>query len=120
MRGVHIPFNEIPVQNWVPAPYKMSDFEKENAQLEVDKFLNKGPKQEREFRVILDLTHLNKWVKYEHFKMFSLNTAKDLMTPLAWLGSVDLKQAYYSVAVAKDHRKYLCFQWEDVRIYVFT
>ena len=57
------------------------------------------PRPNGEARTILDLTKLNTFVHYEHFKMFSRNTAIDLLTPGAWMGMVDLKQAYYSVTL---------------------
>lgn len=77
------------------------------------------PKPNGDSRIILDLTKLNDFVQYEHFKMFSLNTAIDLVTPGAWMGSVDLKSAYYSVPICDEHRKYLRFLWKD-QLYEFT
>ena len=69
------------------------------------------PKQNGEFRLILDLTDFNKSVVYEHFKMTSLQTAIDSLRPGAWMGSVDLKDAYYSVPVAESDRKFLKLAW---------
>ena len=61
--------------------------------------------------MILDLTWLNTYVRYEHFKMHSISTAKDMMRPGCWMGSIHLKDAYYSVPVRSDHRKFLRFIW---------
>ena len=47
--------------------------------------------QNGDFRLILDLTDLNKLMAYDHFKMTSLHTAVEMMRPGCWMGSVDLK-----------------------------
>ena len=49
--------------------------------------------------MILNLTYLNKSVEYEHFKMHWLHTAIDMMRKDCWMGSIDLRHAYYSVPV---------------------
>ena len=77
------------------------------------------PKPNGEFRMILDLTLLNLDVEYKHFKMFSLTTAKDLVVKGDWMASVDLKDAYYTVPIHTDDRKYLRFIWNNVK-YEFT
>ena len=42
-----------------------------------------------------------------------------LMTPGCFMASVDLKDAYYSIPVAQEDRKYLRFVWENT-LYQFT
>lgn len=94
----------------------------ERAQHEQGEFISNiflRPKPDGRSRIILDLTKLNQLVEYKHFKMFSLNTALDLITPHAWMGSVDLKQAYFSIPIAKEHRKYLRFIWNNC-LFEFT
>ena len=71
------------------------------------------PKKDGTHRMILNLKNLNQNVTYEHFKMETLQTALKLVTPGCYMASIDLKDAYYSVAIKEDHRKYLRFQWED-------
>ena len=71
------------------------------------------PKKDGTHRMILNLKHLNQNVTYEHFKMETLQTALKLVTPNCYMASIDLKDAYYSIAIKEDHRKYLRFQWED-------
>ncbi len=63
-------------------------------------------------RVILDLSALNEHVEYKHFKMESIQHALDLMVPSCYMASIDWKDAYYSVPVAQEFRKYLVFMWE--------
>ena len=67
------------------------------------------PKPDGQVRLILDLTLFNKFVQYKHFKMFSLEMARDLVTPDLWLASIDLKDAYYTVPIYEPHRKFLRF-----------
>ena len=69
------------------------------------------PKPDGQVRLILDLTLFNNFVEYKHFKMFSLETAHDLVTPNPWLASVHLKDAYYTVPIYKPHIKFLRFLW---------
>ena len=128
--GARIPLEREPTQVRVPYPYKLKGEEPEFMDQEVGKLLRKGvieqvdpeqgqfvsnvflrPKQNGDFRMILDLTELNKCVVYEHFKMTSLQTAVDMLRPGAWMGSVDLKDAYYSVPVCPEQRKLLRFIW---------
>ena len=138
VRGVSIPLLGLPVQDRQPFPFKLSEEEREAMSGEVGKLLEKGaiewafpepgqfvsnvflrPKPNGEFRLILDLTELNKYVPYEHFKMTSLHTALDMVRKGCWMGSVDLKDAYYSVNVAEGYRKLLRFEWEGV-LYQFV
>ena len=132
IRGICIPFVKRPVQRRVPFPYSLSDHEKLIVDTEVQSMLAKGvieetvletgdwvsnvfvvPKPDGTGRIILDLTQLNKFVEYQHFKMESLNTATQLLHKNAWMASVDLKDAYYSFKIREQDRKYLKFYWKD-------
>ena len=73
------------------------------------------PKKNGGVRVILDLTELNKNLKVQHFKMDTIHTAAQLITKGSFLASVDLRDAYYSVPIHSDHRKYLRFIWHNQR-----
>ena len=77
------------------------------------------PKKDGNFRMVLDLSNLNKVVEYEHFKMSSLKTALELMREGAWMSSVDLRDAYYTVSIKQQDQKYLKFVWKGV-LYQFT
>ena len=76
-------------------------------------------KKDGSFRVILNLKPLNKSVAYHHFKMDTRKTAARLLSKNCFMASVDLKDAYYSVSVAKEYRKYLRFFW-DGQLFQFT
>ena len=138
VRGFELPFLAVPVQLKELVRYKLSDFEKQAADVEIDKLLDKGvlkpvndtegqvlsniflrPKKDGSYRMILDLTWVNKHIEYQHFKMFSLHTAKDMMRKNCWMASIDLKDAYYSVPIAVQDRKFLRFRWKNV-LYEYT
>lgn len=65
-------------------------------------------------RMILNLKSLNQEVTYHHFKMDSLTTALNLVTKNCYMASLDLKDAYYSVPICKEHRKFLRFEWKGI------
>ena len=67
------------------------------------------PKKNGAHRMISNLKDLNEHVQYNHFKMETLTDAIRLITPNCFMASVDLKDAYYSVPMAKEHQKYLKF-----------
>ena len=133
IRGITIPFETLPVQISVPLPYRMNEVETAGLGGLLGQLLSKGvvgrspheegewisnvflrPKPGGEHRMILDLTELNKFIVYEHFKMFSLQMAVELVEEGCWMASVDLKDAYYSVSVSRSNRKYLKFRWKGI------
>ena len=137
VKGVQIAFHSVPCQVREPQPFKFSQAETDFVEIELVRMLEKGiletalpelgqvisniflrPKKDGSYRFILDLMWLNEHVEYEHFKMHSMNTALEMMRPSGWLGSIDLKDAYYSVPVVGPHRKFLRFRW-DGRMYQF-
>ena len=77
------------------------------------------PKKDGTYRLILNLKKLNNFVKYHHFKMETIHTATQLMKKNCYMASIDLRDAYYSVPVCKNHQKYLKFSWRNV-LYRFT
>ena len=52
-----------------------------------------------DYRMILNLKELNKFVAYQHLKMDSLKCATSLMTQGCYMASVDTRDAYYTVPV---------------------
>ncbi|XP_067653365.1 uncharacterized protein [Haliotis asinina] len=59
----------------------------------------------------LNLKQLNSSIERVHFKMEHLVSALRLVTPGCYMGSIDLKEAYYSVSIRPEDRKYLRFIW---------
>ena len=74
-------------------------------------FLVKKPNNS--FRTIFNMKLLNTLIKYEHFKMDTLETAKAMLRKNWYLASVDLRDAYFTVPVDPRYRKYLRFQFND-------
>jgi len=69
--------------------------------------------------MILNLKCFNGNVTHYHFKMDNIWSAIRLMKPGCYMASVDLKDAYYSVPICKDHKKFLKFEWKGV-LYQFV
>ena len=63
--------------------------------------------------MILNLKRLNKFVDYKHFKMESLQNVLELIRPGIYMASIDLKDAFYSVPIHKNHQAYLAFFVEE-------
>ena len=77
------------------------------------------PKPNGKYRLILDLSEMNKNVTYKHFKMTSLQTALELINREDFMTSLDLSDAYYSIPIAAEDRKYLRFKWSQ-KLYQYT
>lgn len=66
-------------------------------------------------RPIINLKPLNNFVETIHFKMETLQTALNLLQEGDFQVSVDLKDAYFSIPIHQQHRKYLRFLWKNQR-----
>ena len=107
-------------------------------QVEIDKMLQSGiievsswqekqvippiftrDKKDGSVRIILDLSVLNTYLVYRHFKMDTFETALNLVTKNCFFASIDWKDAYYTVPVAVDDRRFLKFRWGN-NLYQFT
>lgn len=76
-------------------------------------------KKNGEYRLILNLKNFNAFIPYQHFKMETFESALTLITEGMFFCSVDIRHAYYSVPIAKEHQKYLKFYWKG-RMFQFT
>ena len=132
IKHYHIEFGEdLPFQICQPKQMHFSLSERAIINEEIAKLLNKGvveqthcvegdfistifvrPKKDGSYRMILNLKTLNEFVSYYHFKMDNIKTALKLMRPGCFMASVDLKDAYYSVPIATEDRRYLKFEWQ--------
>ena len=70
-------------------------------------------KKDGSTRMILNLKSFNDSVQYYHFKMDTLEHAIALLTPHCWMASIDLRNAYHSIAICPEHQKFLTFQFEE-------
>ncbi|KAK3094975.1 hypothetical protein FSP39_008608 [Pinctada imbricata] len=66
-------------------------------------------KKDGGLRPIFNLKGLNKHIQYHHFKMEGFLTVKNLIQKGDYMVKVDLKDAYLSILIHEDHRKYLRF-----------
>ena len=138
VKGLKIEFADLPVQRNVPKEYKHTSEEIDFLNDEITKLLDKQiirrvepvpgqyvsniflrDKKDGSYRMILNLKKLNFSVEYFHFKMETLKSAINLMTPGCFMASIDFKDAYYSVPIFEEHRKYLRFKFDNV-LYEFT
>ena len=121
---------DIPSQKVIPKPIKFSHEEQEQINKEIDSFLECGiiekineinegefisniffrPKKDGKIRIILNLKNLNKnFLEKVHFKMETLQSAINAMRKNCYFGSVDLAEAFYSIPVREQDKKYFRF-----------
>ena len=65
-------------------------------------------------RLILDLSHLNKFVVKKSVKYEDLRTVRQLFSPGMFVFSFDLKSAYHHIDICEEHMKFLSFKWPSV------
>ena len=70
-------------------------------------------------RFILNLKELNNNLDTIHFKMDTIYTVLDLVFPNCYMASIDLKDAYYTVPIKDECKKYFKFKFED-RLFQFV
>ena len=69
--------------------------------------------------MILNLSNLNKNTNKLLFNMDSIDSAVTLMRGNCYFAFLDPKDAYYSVSMRAEYRKYFCFFFHD-QLYEFT
>lgn len=138
LNGYQLRFHTLPPERNNCNNPNFSENEKTAISLEIDTFLSKGiveetspckhqfvthifirPKKDGTHRVILNMKSVNKFIENYHFKMDSLKTAINLMSKNCYFGSIDLKDAFFSISVRQCDRKYLRFRWNNT-LYQFT
>ena len=140
VQGFHIPFREEPCQMRLPRPY-YSEEQMKLLREEVASLLGKGavqvvdptlsaegfysalflvPKTEGRMRPVINLKALNFWVQPQHFKMEGIHTLREIVAEGEWLAKLDLKDAYFTVPIFRDHQKYLrfCSGQNSIPVYV--
>ena len=71
------------------------------------------------FWPVINLRPLNAFIQKQHFKMEGTGMLRDLLQASDWMCSIDLKDAYLSVSISQEHRRYLRFTWMET-MYEFT
>src|SRR5438034_1065929 len=69
------------------------------------------PKKTGDRRAVIDLRALNRYVKYQHFKMEGLDIVKPLIRRGDYMASLDLNQAFYHVPLAQDQWQFFAFDF---------
>ena len=59
---------------------------------------------------VINLKHLNKFVKSEHFKMGGFDTVKTLLQKNNWMAKIDLKDAFFMIPMAPQCHHLLRFR----------
>ena len=137
VNGIELEFETQPFQKQIPRQQTFSEKESALIDAEIQKLLGKQviyesqhedgefispiflrPKKDGTYRMILNLKSLNKFIKYHHFKMDSLLTVLQMLTPSCYMTSCDLRDAYYCIYVNKKFQKYLKFQWNS-KLYAY-
>ena len=74
------------------------------------------PKLDGTNRFILNLKHFNKFVETEHFKLEDIHSALNMIDPEDYMCRVGLKDAYLSVLIYSEQRKFLRFKFNNVTL----
>ena len=120
VKGIKIDFLSTPVQRSAPKPIQFGDNELSSIDVEIQKLISKGaiipvtptksqfisniftrPKKSGGFRTIINLKRLNRHLKKRHFKMEHVPTILPLIKQNAFMTSIDLQDAYFSLPIAK-------------------
>ena len=129
--GLTMEFAEVPLCQFVP-PLNFSPGETEIIDAEISKLLSKGvivnttrepndyvssiftrTKKDGSYRMMLNLKTFNEFLKFKHCKLESVEDALDLITEGCYFGSVDLKDAYYSIPIHENYQKFLKLSWKE-------
>ena len=135
--GFRIPFIKIPPLSSVPirmsqssSPFLREDIENLLNKRAVERVQNPEtpgfysriflvPKKNGKFRLILDLSLLNRYIEKQAFKMETVKSVRQAMRLNDWAVSIDLTDAYLHVPIHRQSRKYLRFVHED-QVYHFS
>ena len=70
-------------------------------------------KKDGNYIMILNLKRFNEFLKFKHCKPESVEDALGPITEGCYFGSVDLKDAYYSIHIHENCQKYLKLFWKE-------
>lgn len=77
------------------------------------------PKKGNLWRLILDLSRMNRYLQFPRFKYESVSMVRDVFELGDWLFTWDLKDGYWHVDMHESSRTYMCFEWES-QLYYFA
>ena len=73
------------------------------------------PKPNGKVRMIIDLSLLNTQINHVHFKMEGSECIKTLLNQSDFMAYIDLSDAFFSIPIHQDSKKFLCFEFESQR-----
>lgn len=130
--GYKLTFSSEVIQKVVPAEQSYSTSEFANFSEAINSLLDIGaiskcdpcpgqfvssvfltPKPNGKMRFILNLKMLNRFINTHHFKLEDLRTAIKLVTKDCFMTTLDLKDAYFSIKIHENSRKYLRFLFNN-------
>ena len=130
VQGVVLRFLTPPCMRAVPSDFPMKPSEQAIVDTEIGKLLSKGaikevmpvsgqflsnifviPKKSGGFRTIINLKKLNWFLDTPHFKMENLLSFLLCIRQGMYMTSLDLTDAYFTLPIHEDFRKYLRFSW---------
>lgn len=135
-----MPLLNIPVQERQPQQFNFTNEEHHKIQQEIDRFLVRNiievvhettdceyvsnifsrPKSDGRVRIILNLKSFNEtFFDKVHFKMETLQSVITAMRQNCYFGSVDIEDAFYTIPIHTDDRKYFRFFFDGIK-YQFT
>ena len=138
VKGYKIPFVQRPTQTYHPQTQPTDPIDDLLISTEISHFpLEKGAIEEVDMsqlhysnslflvakrsggkRPVINLPPLNRIVPNQNFRMESILLLKDILKPNSFLTKIDLKDAFYSIPIAKMSRKYLQFIYHN-KLYQF-
>ena len=70
------------------------------------------PRKDGGWRSVVNLKSLNQFIQNHHFKMESTASLRDIIQRGDFMGRLDLKDAYLTIPIVSNRRKYLWFHWK--------
>jgi ribonuclease HI len=138
VEGIKLDFLEIPKQTFEPKPFEVTKELRQKINAKLQEYLNKEiiqkvypekghfisniftkQKKDGDIRIVLDVSNLNDYIEDEHFKMEGVREIKTMIKRNSFMASIDWKDAYYTVNLDSNFRKYFRFYWEE-QLYQFT
>ena len=135
--GVEFEFSGLPSQFSSPRVFHFDNKLKQEMDKEISSFVDRGiietcvhepdeiisnifprKKKSGKIRIIGNFKEINQNIVYRKFKQTTVQDVLNNIRPGAYLCSIDLSDAYYSINVKRRHRKFLKFEW-DQKLYQF-
>ena len=131
VKGYRITFIKIHFQQKIPNFTRMNKKQIALVNLELKEMLRKGAikrtqpaqgeflsnlflvgKKDKGFRPVINLKMMNQFIPFLHFKMQDLSQLKHIIQEGDWMCKLDLKDAYFTVPLDQNSRKFVRFQWK--------